>query len=219
MVIVIEGLDGSGKQTQTELLCKELQKQLGECRTISFPDYSSKSCEPVNMYLNGELGGLDGLDAYQVNSLYAVNRLCSMQKYLDYVQAGGTLICDRYTTASMLYQSVAIDDKTEKNNFLDYIDNFEFNVLKIPRPDVVIFLKVPVEVSTTLLKNRQTNKSNLENDIFEENKQRLQKIYDNSMFVANKFGWKIIDCCENGKMRSIEAIHNDILKIVNNFKH
>ena len=211
MLIAIEGTDGSGKQTQAELLQKELKRRYGQCELISFPNYASNSSALVKMYLNGDLGDINHLDAYQVNSLYAVDRMCSMETYKNILMNGGYLVCDRYTQSSMIYQSAQIEDKLQKDKFLNYVDNFEFNLLKIPRPDIIIFLKVPIEVSLKLMKERGTNKSGLKHDIFEDNTERLTKIYHNSIHVAQKFNWKIIECCENGQMKSKEAIHKEIL--------
>ena len=211
MIIAIEGTDGCGKHTQSKLL-QEAIKNLGqECKLISFPDYDSPACAPVKMYLSGEFGDSSSLDAYQVNTLYAVDRLCTMQKYKDYIAGGGNIVFDRYTQSSMLHQSALIGDVEERDRFLDYINHYEFEVLKLPRPDIVIFLDVPVEVSKKLADARGVYKSGMKKDIYEEDVNHLKRAYEAGKYVAKKFGWKIIDCTENGEIKSIEEIHNLIL--------
>ena len=207
-LIVIEGTDGSGKKTQSQILCDRLIKSGINCVLQSFPNYEYPSCAPVKMYLNGELGDINSLDAYQVNSLYAVDRLCTMQKYVDHIKNGGSIVFDRYVESTMLHQSALLTDVNERDRFLEYVDNFEFGVLKLPKPDLVIFLDVPVEFSKKLADARSNYKSGSEKDIYESDVNHLKKAYDSGKYVANKFGWSVISCVKDGKLLSIEEISN-----------
>ena len=211
MLIAIEGTDGSGKHTQAKLLSEFIEKHEGDCKLISFPNYESKGCEPVKMYLAGEFGDSGCLDAYQANALYAVDRLCTMQAYKDYIKNGGNIVFDRYTQSTMLHQAALINDEDERDEFLSYVDNFEFNVLKLPRPDVVIFLDVPVEISKKLADARGAYKSGQKKDIYEEDVEHLKRAYNSGKYVAKKYDWKIIDCVRDGEIKSIQEIHQDIL--------
>ncbi|MBR2467575.1 MAG: deoxynucleoside kinase [Clostridia bacterium] len=209
-LIVIEGTDGSGKKTQTQLLHQRLVDSGINCLVQSFPNYESNSSQPVKMFLNGEFGGANCFDAYQANSLYAVDRLLTMQKYKEHIANGGSIVFDRYVQSTMLHQAAVIDDKTELDKFLDYVENFEFGVLKLPKPDLVVFLDVPVEYSKKLADARESYKTGNKKDIFEEDVEHLHKAYNSGKYVADKFGWIVINCVEDGKLLSIDEISNKI---------
>lgn len=211
MIIAIEGTDGSGKHTQAKLLSEYIKKNLGDCKLISFPNYESRGCEPVKMYLAGEFGDSSCLDAYQANALYAVDRLCTMHAYKDYIEEGGNIVFDRYTQSTMLHQAALIQNEKERDQFLSYVDKFEFEVLKLPKPDVVLFLDVPVEISKKLADARGAYKSGQKKDIYEEDVEHLNRAYNAGKYVAQKYNWKIINCIRDGQIKSIEEIHQDIL--------
>lgn len=210
-LIVIEGTDGCGKKTQSELLLKRLKEMGVNCLLQSFPNYSSPACAPVKMYLNGEFGDANCLTAYQSNALYAVDRLCTMQQYNEHIKNGGSIVFDRYVQSTMLHQAGLINDLAERDKFLDYVNNFEFEVLKLPKPDVVIFLDVPVEVSKKLADSRGKFKSGNSKDIYEEDKNHLINAYNAGKYVANKYGWSIINCVKEGNLLSIEEISDLIM--------
>lgn len=211
MIINIEGTDGSGKATQTKLLFDYLTSLGYSVKSLSFPNYENRGCEPVKMYLAGEFDGIDGLDAYQVNSLFAVDRLTTLAKQdlanYDFI------LFDRYTTSSMIHQAALTKSEKELNAFLEYVDYFEFTQLKLPRPDIVIFLDVPVEISSALARNRAElkDKSSSTQDIYESNFNHLKTAYERAKYVAKKFNWSRIDCTSGGKLKSVEEIHHLIL--------
>lgn len=211
MIINIEGTDGSGKATQTKLLFEYLTSLGYSVKCFSFPNYENRGCEAVKMYLAGELGGIDKLDAYQVNSFFAVDRLTTLagQDLSGY----DFVLFDRYTTSSMIHQAALTKNEKELNAFLEWVDYFEFTQLKLPRPDVVIFLDVPVEISSNLARNRAElkDKSSSKQDIYESNFNHLKTAYERAKYVAKKFNWERIDCATGGKLKSIEEIHNLIL--------
>lgn len=213
--IVIEGTDGSGKKTQAKILCEKLNEAGINCIVQSFPNYDSPACTPVKMYLNGEFGDIGCLDAYQANSLYAVDRLCTMMGLKDHIENGGSIVFDRYVESTMLHQAALIENQEERDEFLDYVNDFEFGKLKLPKPDLVIFLDVPVEVSKKLADSRGEYKSGNKKDILEQDISHLTKAYNSGKYVANKFGWTQISCLnESGNLKSIEEISNDIFEVV-----
>ncbi len=213
--IVIEGTDGSGKKTQAKILCEKLNEAGINCIVQSFPNYDSPACTPVKMYLNGEFGDIGCLDAYQANSLYAVDRLCTMMGLKDHIENGGSIVFDRYVESTMLHQAALIENQEERDKFLDYVNDFEFGKLKLPKPDLVIFLDVPVEVSKKLADSRGEYKSGNKKDILEQDVSHLTKAYNSGKYVANKYGWTQISCLnESGNLKSIEEISNDIFEVV-----
>ncbi len=213
--IVIEGTDGSGKKTQAKILCEKLNEAGINCIVQSFPNYDSPACTPVKMYLNGEFGDIGCLDAYQANSLYAVDRLCTMMGLKDHIENGGSIVFDRYVESTMLHQAALIENQEERDKFLDYVNDFEFGKLKLPKPDLVIFLDVPVEVSKKLADSRGEYKSGNKKDILEQDISHLTKAFNSGKYVANKYGWTQISCLnESGNLKSIEEISNDIFEVV-----
>ncbi len=213
-IIVIEGTDGSGKQTQSVKLYERLKAEGHNVMRQSFPNYESNSSAPVKMYLGGELcEKASDMDAYQTSALFAVDRLCTYMKELkSHYEAGGIIILDRYTQSNMLHQAGKIKDEAERDKFLDWLDNFEFNELKLPRADKVIFLDVPPEVSMRLARERADLKAGTKQDIHEKDNNHLIDAYNSGKYVANKYGWTVMDCVQEGNLKSIEEIHNEIMK-------
>jgi len=210
MLINIDGTDGCGKKTQTELLYKHLTNLGKKCLLISFPNYESPSSALVKMFLGGEFGSDNKIiDAYQASAFYAVDRVATMAKIniddYDYV------IFDRYVTSNMIHQSARVKDRNELEELISWIDEFEFGKMRLPRPDKILFLDVPVEVSLKLANARADLKNGQAHDIFEEDKNHMFMAYENAKYVAKKFGWERIDCISDGKLKTIEEIHKDIL--------
>lgn len=215
-IIVIEGTDGSGKQTQAVKLYEALIKKGYNAMQISFPNYQSPSSGGVKMYLGGEFGeNAKSIDAYQASVFFSVDRLCTMLKLKDFYENDGIIVIDRYVQSNMIHQAGKISDKKERERFLNWIDDFEFNVLKLPREDIVLFLDVPIKVSKSLANARKELKSGTKLDIHEKDEKHLADAYEAGKFVAKKFSWEIINCVEEEKMKSIEQIHQEILSKVN----
>ena len=206
-LIVIEGLDGSGKSTQLELLPQNLKKSGIDSRSVSFPDYDSNSSALVKMYLGGEFGKDTSMDAYQASSLYAVDRLCTYKKDLEeFYNNDGIIVMDRYVQSNMLHQAGKIGDRENVDKFLNWLDELEFDTLKLPRPNKVIFLDVPVDVSTRLMEERGIHKTGTVKDVHEQNPEHLVKAYNSGKYVSEKYDWDVIQCTENEKIKSIEEI-------------
>ena len=216
-LIVIEGLDGSGKSTQLEKLPEGLRKMGIDCRTVSFPNYEDDSSALVKMYLGGQFGkNADDVDAYCASTLYAADRFATYKSdwHTDYEDENVLIIADRYVSSNMIHQASKIEDEAEKDKFLDWLSDFEYGLYKIPKPDVTIFLDMPPEYGRKLMENRN-NKITDEKalDIHESDVNHLNKSYNNAKYVADKFSWSTVSCVKDGEIRSIEDIQEEVRKI------
>lgn len=213
--IVIEGLDGSGKGTQSELLYKTLLEKYTNVKKISFPDYDSPSSSLVKMYLGGEFGTKPGdVNAYAASTFYAVDRFASYKKDWGNALAEGThIIADRYTTANLIYQLSKLPEE-EWNTFAEWLIELEWVKMGLPKPDAVIYLDMLPEVSQKLLSSRYSGDDN-KKDIHEKDVAYLKKCRDAAHFASEKFGWKIIRCDDGEKPFSIESIHQNIMSEIN----
>ncbi len=210
-LIVIEGLDGSGKATQAKLLCESLEKQGLKVRKVSFPDYDSASSALVKMYLNGEFGkDPNDVNAYAASAFYAVDRYASYKKdWGKFYEDGGVIVADRYTTSNAVHQCSKLNEEAW-DEYLEWLFDFEYEKLGIPAPDAVIYLKVDTEVSQKLMTGRYDGDES-KKDIHEGNIDYLNRSRKAAAYCSKKLGWKEIECCCGNGMRSIEEIHNDVL--------
>ncbi len=214
MIIDIEGTDGCGKKTQTDLLFKFLTNLGYKVKKISFPNYESESSALVKMYLGGQLvENANDINGYQASALYAVDRFATMLKIN--VNDYDFILFDRYVPSNMIHQSTRIQDKQELNNFLDWVEDFEYKKLNLPKPDKILFLDVPVEISMKLARARQSLKNGESKDIHERDDNHLINAYKKAKYVASKFNWLVVDCQRNGDIKSIEEIHQEILTKLN----
>lgn len=211
-LIVIEGLDGCGKSTQLELLPQNLLKNGIESKSVSFPDYDSNSSALVKMYLGGEFGKKPGdVNAYAASLFYAVDRFASYKtNWGDYYNQDGVIVSGRYTTSNAVHQTSKMDE-SEWQGFLDWLYDLEYNKVGIPKPDKVIFLDMPIEVSQKLLSGRYKG-DEAKKDIHESDTAYLDKCRKAAMFTAKYSGWTIIPCAKDDKPRTIEDIAKDILE-------
>lgn len=216
-IIVIEGTDGSGKQTQSVKLYERLKAEGYNVMRQSLPNYDSPSSAPVKMYLGGELcEKATDMNAYQSSVIFTIDRLCTYQKDLkSHYESGGIIIFDRYTQSNMLHHACKIKDLSERDKYLEWLDNFEFNELKLPRADKVIFLDVPPEISIKLARERGELKAGTKQDIHEKDSNHLIDAYNSGKYVANKYGWTVINCMQDGDLKSIEQIHEEIYSNIN----
>ena len=217
ILIAIDGVDASGKQTQTELLKKRLENNELKIKSVSFPAYDNPSSTLVKMYLNGEFGDKPSdVNAYATSTFFAADRFATYKTDWGKDYENGTLIlADRYVSSNLIHQASKIENQEEKDKFLTWLDDLEYNVYGLPRPNVTIFLDMPPKCGIELMKDR-ANKSNGgdKKDIHESDISYLQKSYDNAVYVSKRFGWKHISCVENGKIRSVEDINDDIYAVI-----
>ena len=212
-LIVIEGLDGSGKATQAKLLAENLEKEGMKVREISFPDYQSPSSSLVKMYLSGAFGTHpDDVNAYAASSFYAVDRYASYKKDWKDDYQSGVVIADRYTTSNAIHQCSKLD-QSEWDGYLDWLSDYEYKLLGIPAPDLVIYLRVDPEVSQKLLAKRYKGDMSKE-DIHEKNKNYLKRCQEAAAYCSTRLDWKTGECTEAGRMRSIEQISFEIINLV-----
>lgn len=214
-LIIFEGLDGSGKGTQTNLLCQALRARGADLRQITFPDYESDSSALVRMYLSGRFGQRpDDVNAYAASTFYAVDRFASYKTdWGEFYRTGGLVVSDRYTTSNAVHQCSKLPPM-HWDGFLDWLFDFEYKKMGIPTPDAVVYLSVDVEVSQGLLAARYHGDA-AKMDIQEKDTEYLARSRAAAEYCAHKLGWRRIDCTreENGKkiMRTPEDIHAEVL--------
>ena len=186
-LFVIEGVDGSGKATQTDLLYQALQKQDKPVRKVSFPNYDSPSSSLIKMYLNGEFGSdPQSVNAFATSVFFAVDRFASFRKdWQPFYENGGIVIADRYVTSNLVHQAGKIAEAAEKERYVHWLSDLEYNIFGLPRPDCVIFLDMPPAYSLRLRQQRNTLKQGLTQDIHEADQQYLQQAYENATASPN----------------------------------
>lgn len=212
-LIVIEGLDGSGKETQSNLIFNKLKTDGYKVMKISYPRYNKESSALVKMYLRGDFGkDAEMVTPYISSTFYAVDRYASFKtEYEQFYNDGGIIIADRYTTSNMVHQGGKITDTNELDEFLDWLWELEFKTYKIPIPDKVFYLDIPVEYSIERIrirKNKIDNKD--EKDIHENNNNHLLKSYTNALKLVKRYNWDKIECQTNNELRTIEDINREI---------
>jgi dTMP kinase len=213
-MIVIEGLDGSGKSTQVELLKQKLIDNNIELRQIKLPDYDNKSSTLVKMYLNGEFGSNPAdVNIYSASLFYAVDRYASYKNIWGDDYNNGTLIlADRYTTSNAVHQTVKLS-KEEWDKYLDWLFHTEYEMMEIPKPDAVIYLDMDVDISQRLMSKRY-NGEETKKDVHEANVEFLNACREAALYAADKCGWVIVPCSENGEPLSIEEINETVYNIL-----
>ena len=217
-LFVIDGTDGSGKQTQFKKLQERLTKEGIDYKTVSFPNYDSPSSSLVKMYLSGEFGeDPNSVSPYVASTFYAVDRYATLKKgYQEYYENGGIILADRYTTANMVHQAGKITDEKEREKFLNWLFDLEFNLYGLPKPSQVFFLNMPIGISLKLMKDRENKFSHTqEKDIHERNPKYLEESYNAACSLVGKYDWNEIKCVdENKKLKTIDEIHEEIYKVV-----
>lgn len=212
-LFVIDGTDGSGKQTQLETLKKRLMNEKIDFRTVSFPNYDSPSSALVKMYLEGEFGtDAKAISPYIASTFFAADRYATyVTQYKEYFEKGGIILADRYTTANMVHQAGKITNEAERKKFIDWLWDFEFNLYGLPIPTEVFFLNMPPKFSLELMKDRE-NKITHDNkkDIHENNAEYLKEAYNAACKLAKEYNWYEINCIENNNIRTIKDINDEI---------
>lgn len=213
-LLVLEGLDGSGKSTQTEQLKQALLQEQVPMTQIKLPDYDSPSSTLVKMYLNGDFGKRPSdVNAYAASSFYAVDRYASFQNHWKQPYEEGVLIlADRYVTSNASYQMTKLPEE-EWNAYLDWLEDYEYRKLGLPEPNLVIFFDMPVEVSQKLMTDRYAG-NEAKKDVHEKDVAYLQHCRKAALFAAKKQGWVVVPCAEGDKPRTINAIAEDVMKLV-----
>lgn len=213
-LIVIDGLDGSGKTTQFDII-KEKLSESHSVKAISFPDYDNPSSALVKMYLNGELSkSADGVNAYAASSFYAVDRYASYKMFWEESYRNGDLVlASRYVSSNAIHQMVKLPE-SGWDGYLEWLSDYEYGKLGLPKPDLVVFLDMPVEISQRLMSERYGGDES-KKDIHEGNVKYLQACRKSALYAAGKLGWKILDCSKGGEPLTVEEINGKLLQLIN----
>ena len=213
-LIVIEGTDGSGKSTQFQLLTDRVAAEGIQFQKLVFPQYKEESSALIRMYLGGQFGDKPSdVNAYAASSFYAVDRYASYKKvWGSWYEQGGLILSDRYTTSNAVHQ--ASKEPVERQGaFLAWLYEFEYDRLGLPKPDLVIYLDMPTAYTEQLMRSRE-NATGTHADIHEKDMAYLATCRETGRRAAQFYGWTVIDCVRDGKMRSIEDIHEEIYRHV-----
>ena len=213
-LIVFEGTDGSGKSTQFELLAKRLEAEQIGFQRLRFPQYEEPSSALIRMYLCGAFGDdPEAVNAYAASTFYAVDRYASYQRvWKDYYQGGGLVVSDRYTTSNAVHQGSKVPEG-ERAEFFRWLYDLEYDRMGLPRPDLVVLLDMPVELSEQLMRKREQS-TGTHADIHERDEDYLKKCRDVALHAAKYYGWRTVSCAKNGAIRGVEDIHEEVYAIV-----
>ena len=209
-LIVFEGTDGSGKATQSELLCRHLETEGCAFRKITFPRYGKPSAAMVEEYLHGNLGKHPGdVNAYAASLFYAMDRYASWkQDWGTFYEDGGLIVADRYTTSNAVHQASKLPEG-ERKAYLDWLFDLEYRLLGLPAPDLVVYLDMPTELTEKMMRKREAA-SGTQADIHEQDKAYLRRCRENANEVARLCGWTVIRCGRDGAPRTIEDIQSEV---------
>ena len=213
-LIVIEGTDGSGKSTQFRMMSEHLTKDNTQFKHLVFPRYAEESSALIRMYLGGQFGSKPtDVNAYAASSFFAVDRYASYKiDWGQWYEDGGLVLSDRYTTSNAVHQT-SKEPAEQQEAFLHWLYDFEYAKLGLPKPDLVIYLDVPTDFTEKLLRHREQD-TNTKADIHEQDMTYLATCRNTGRAAAAYYGWTVIACVKDGKMRSIEDIHEEIYQHV-----
>lgn len=213
-LIVFEGTDGSGKSTQFALLAKRLEAEQIGFQRLRFPQYEEPSSALIRMYLGGAFGDdPEAVNAYAASTFYAVDRYASYQcVWKDYYQGGGLVVSDRYTTSNAVHQGSKVPEG-ERADFFRWLYDLEYDRMGLPRPDLVVLLDMPVELSEQLMRKREQS-TGTHADIHERDEDYLKKCRDVALHAAKYYGWRTVSCAKDGAIRGVEDIHEEVYAIV-----
>jgi dTMP kinase len=209
-LIVFEGIDGSGKSTQFNLMCDRLKEESRDFRRVVFPRYNEPSSALIKMYLSGDFGNdPDSVNAYAASSFFAVDRFASyIQDWREYYQSGGLVLTDRYTTSNALHQGAKMAPG-ERESFFKWLYEYEFNLIGLPMPDLVIYMDIEAEHAGMRLKRRHSE-TGTNGDIHEKDISYLSNCAQSGRQAAAQYGWHVISCVSDGRDREVADLHREI---------
>ena len=213
-LIVLEGVDGSGKATQAGLLYEALRRGGTQTMKITFPRYESDSSALIRMYLHGAFGqNVNDVNAYAASAFFTVDRYASYRTdWGAFYTEGGTVVADRYTTSNAVHQCAKLP-RTEWDAYLNWLFDFEYRKIAIPKPDLVVYLDVAPDVSERLMERRYRGDES-KKDLHEKDQEYLRRSREAGQYCIRKFGWRHVNCTQNGAMRPPEEIHEIILSMI-----
>jgi len=212
-LIVFEGIDGSGKSTQFERVCTRFEREGRDFMRIKFPQYDNPSSALIKMYLGGEFGDdPDSVNAYAASSFFAVDRFASFKKlWQEYYERGGVVMTDRYTTSNAIHQGAKLDPGS-REQFFEWLYDYEFRLLGLPAPDLVLYMDIDAREASRRLSQRQSE-TRTDGDIH-ENAGFLQKSAESAEHAANYYGWRKVACFSDGRERTEDEIEREIYDLL-----
>lgn len=213
-LIVFEGTDGSGKSTQFERLTQRLEGEGQAFRRLRFPRYDQESSALIRMYLGGQFGSDPGaVNAYAASTFYAVDRYASyLQDWKTDYEAGMLFLADRYTTSNAVHQGGKMEP-AERADYYDWLYGLEFGKMGLPKPDLVILMDMPIELTRQLMRKRESD-TNTTADIHEQDLNYLAHCRESALEAARHYGWTVVSAAKDGQLRTIEDIHEEVYQIV-----
>jgi len=207
-LIIIEGIDGSGKATQTHLLYKKLKKSGANAEMLDFPQYKTFFGKLVASYLKNQFGKIS---PYLASVLYAANRMEYKDKLVKWLNEGKVVVLNRYVSSNQIHQAAHIDNRSERNQFVNWIGKMEYEVIGMPRPDLVLFLNVPVELSYKMIEKKnklarayiQGSKRHILESDLEHQQSALKQSFE---MLEKHYKWAQINCSKDGKLLPKETI-------------
>lgn len=209
--IVFDGVDGSGKTTQLKLFKEELEKNGRQVEIADFPQYGKKSAALVEEYLNGAYGSPKEVGAYRASIFYACDRYAASKRISQWLIEGKIVLSNRYTSSNMIHQAGKIKDLNAREKFLGWLENLEFEIFSIPKPDIVLFLYLDPGIAQKLA--LQEHKHAGQKDIHEQDLDHLKDSIEAAEYVAKKYDWLRVDCSDNQLgIASREDIHKKVVQ-------
>ncbi len=220
-LIVVDGIDGAGKATQTKLLIKRLKKEKFKTATLDFPQYYNNFFgELIGKFQNNEFGNAPKISPYLASVLYAADRWEAKEKIEKWLEDGKVVLLDRYSSSNQIHQGGKISNPKERKKFLGWLEEMEFNVFKIPKPDAIIFLNVPYKISKKLLTKKVSRSyiKNAKSDKVEKSRVYQESSYQQSLNLVKKYNnWTEINCIKNNELLSPEKISDLIWNKIEKF--
>ena len=216
-LIIIEGTDGSGKKTQAALLIERLKKEGRKAISKSFPQYGTKSAGPTEEFLSGKYGKPTEIDPYVSSVFYAVDRFDLSQELKNLLEADYIVILDRYVDSNVGHQGGKIKNSAEREKYVEWLYDFEYRIMNIPKPDLVLVLHVPAEFNEKLVSQKQTLFAVEKNhELGLEHLKNAEAAY---IWLAQKYpdDHKVVECVENETLLSPEKVHEKVWSIINKF--
>ena len=213
-LIVLEGIDGSGKSAQYRRLCARMEKDKIAYNHIVFPRYSKDSSALIRAYLAGNFGSKPAdVNAYAASTFYAVDRYASYKEDWGRIyEQGGLFLSDRYTTSNAVHQGSKLSDD-ELPDFFAWLSDLEYVKMGLPKPDLVIYLDVDIPTSLSRMQRRQ-ERTNTKADIHEKDIDYLSRCLRTASKACDYYGWTRVDFMKNGAERAVEEKNDEIYALI-----